>query len=292
MLLVLLRAIRPRQWVKNLFVGAPLLFAQRLTDLPSAARAAAAVAIFCLITSAVYLWNDLIDVEKDRAHPKKRARPIASGELPIGTAKVFAGLFALLGLALGLLLDWRYAAAAGSYLLLNIAYSLVLKRIAYVDVLVIALGFLLRVESGALAIHVHASRWLLLCTALLACFFGFGKRAHEIAVAGEQGKKQRDVLSSYHPTLLNVALWGTGIATVGAYAGYTLSVHTREFFHTTWMVCTVPSIAVGVGRYLMLVAGPVKSESPTEEMLRDPLLLANFAVWVVAVVAIIYHAHA
>jgi decaprenyl-phosphate phosphoribosyltransferase len=290
MLRPLVRAVRPRQWVKNLFVGAPLLFGQRLTDGPTALRAAAAVAIFCVVSSAVYLWNDLIDVEKDRAHPRKRERPIASGALPIEVARGCAGALAALGLALGFTLEWRYACAVAGYLGLNIAYTLWLKRIAFVDVLVIAAGFLLRVLSGALAIHVHASRWLLLCTALLACFLGFGKRAHELNTSGGRGAEQRSVLSSYHPSLLQVALYLSGLTTIVAYTGYTMAEHTRAFFHTDRMVWTVPAIAVGVGRYLMLVSSRPKAESPTEEMLRDPLFLANLVVWVAAVVAIIYHA--
>ncbi|MSP59126.1 MAG: decaprenyl-phosphate phosphoribosyltransferase [Myxococcales bacterium] len=291
MLLALLQAVRPRQWVKNLFVGAPVLFAKALTDGRAATRAAAAVAIFCLIASAVYLWNDLVDVEKDRAHPRKKNRPIASGALSMDAAKGFAAAFATVGLALGFALDWRFAAVCALYLAQSFAYSLVLKRIPYVDVMVIASGFLLRVYAGALAVGVHASPWLLLCTGLLACFLGFGKRAHELSTAGARGVEQRAVLTAYHPTLLRIALYATGAATTLAYLAYTLDEHTRTFFHTTRMVWTVPAIAIGVTRYLMLVAGRPKAESPTEEMLRDPLFLANLAVWVAAVLAIIYLAH-
>ncbi len=286
----LVRAMRPRQWVKNLFVGAPLLFGKVLKDPSLALRAAAAIAIFCLVSSAVYLWNDLIDLEKDRAHPRKRLRPIASGALPRKTAKAAGAGLAVGGLALALLLDWRYAVVVAAYLAQNLAYSLVLKRLAYVDVLVIASGFLLRVVAGALAIDVHASRWLLLCTALLACFLGFGKRAHELATSGARGAEQRAVLSSYHPSLLRALLYGNGLATVIAYTGYTLAEHTREFFHTTNMVYTVPFVLVGVTRYLSLVGSRPKAESPTEEMLRDPLFLVNLVVAVGAWVAIIYRA--
>ena len=137
--------------MKNLFVAAPLVFAKSLLDGDLALRAAAAVGIFCVISSAVYLWNDIVDVDKDRAHPTKRKRPIASGALPMGAARAAAGSFAGLGLALAFALSQGYAAAAGAYLLLNVAYSLVLKRIPYVDVLVISSGFLLRVWSGAMA---------------------------------------------------------------------------------------------------------------------------------------------
>jgi 4-hydroxybenzoate polyprenyltransferase len=291
MILPLLRAMRPRQWVKNLFfVGAPMLFAQKLTDVPTVLRAAAGVGIFCLLSSAVYLWNDLVDIEKDRIHPKKRERPIASGALPIPVARVAAASFAAIGLALGLLLDPWFALCAAIYLAKDVAYSLVLKRIAYVDVLAITAGFILRVLAGALAVRVHPSPWLFLCTALVATYLGFGKRAHELQTSGSRGKEQRSVLSSYSPAVLRVALYLTGAATVAAYLAYTLAEHTRIFFHTERMVWTAPPIALAVGRYLRLVGTKGTAESPTEEMLRDPLFVANLAGWVALVVGIIYYA--
>ena len=288
MLLSLLRATRPRQWVKNLSVAAPLVFAKSLRDQERVMRAAAAVAIFCVISSAVYLWNDVIDVDRDRAHPTKRFRPIAAGELPMATAKVCAGVLAAFGLSLAWLLDPPFAGAAAFYLALNVAYSLSLKHVPYLDVVVIAAGFLLRVSAGALAIDVHASTWLFVCTGLGACFLGFGKRAHELGTAG---KGARQVLAGYHPERLRGALYATGIATVIAYLCYTLAEHTRDYFHTDRMVFTVPLIAVGVGRFLMLATGRERAESPTDEMLRDPIFLATGAVWIGAVVAIIYLAH-
>ena len=286
--LPLLRATRPRQWVKNLSVAAPLVFAKSLRDEERAWRAAAAVAIFCVISSAVYLWNDVVDVEKDRAHPTKRLRPIAAGTLPIQTAQVFAAAFAALGLSLAWLLDHPFAGAAAFYLALNIAYSLSLKHVPYLDVVVIASGFLLRVCAGALAIDVHASNWLLVCTGLGACFLGFGKRTHELSTAGTQARR---VLAGYHPDRLRGALYATGIATVVAYLLYTLAEHTRDYFHTDRMVFTVPLIAVGVVRFLQLSVGRDRPDSPTDEMLKDPLFLANVGAWVIAVVGIIYFAH-
>ncbi|HEX2571157.1 MAG TPA: decaprenyl-phosphate phosphoribosyltransferase [Polyangia bacterium] len=289
--LALLVALRPQQWVKNLFVGAPLLFAKSLFAPGEARRAAAAVGIFCLIASAVYLWNDLVDLEKDRVHPRKRRRPIAAGELPVPMARVLAASLASFGLAFAWVLAGSFALAAGGYLMLNVAYSLRLKRVPYLDVLAIASGFLLRVVAGALAIEVHASPYLLLCTALLACFVGFGKRAHELASAGERGAAQRSVLALYRPGHLRVALYLTGAATVVAYVAYTLSEHTRTFFHTTKMVWTVPAIIFGMGRFLVLVSQRPRAESPTEELLRDPLFMANLGLWVAAVIGIIYFAH-
>jgi len=292
MILALLRAVRPRQWVKNVFVGAPVLFAHKLTDGKAAERAACAVAIFCLLSSAVYLWNDLVDVEKDRAHPKKRARPIASGALPVPVARMAAIGFAMAGLGCAFALDRWFAVAAGGYLVLNVAYSLALKKVAYLDVLVIAAGFLLRVIAGALAVRVVASPWLLVCTGLLASFLGFGKRAHELATSGERGAEQRAALSAYRLSRLRFALWITGISTVAAYFLYTVAEHTRTFFHTERMVWTAPCIAVGITRYLFFVGSRGKTESPTEEMLRDPLFMLNLVVYAALVVGIIYASRA
>jgi hypothetical protein len=159
-----------------------------------------------------------------------------------------------------------------------------------VDVLVIASGFLLRVLSGALAVDVYASPWLFLCTGLLASFLGFGKRAHELQVAGARSGEQRQALSAYNPDLLRWLMYATGAATVGAYLAYTLSEHTREFFHTSRMVWTVPLIAIALARFVLLVGSRPKAESPTEAMLRDPLFMATGVAWGIAVTAIIYTA--
>lgn len=284
MLTALLRAVRPRQWVKNLFVAAPLIFGKALRDEPRLLRAAAATALFCLVSSAVYLWNDLLDVEKDRLHPRKRLRPIAAGTLPIPVARVAAAVLATLGLALGWALDPWFAAAAATYLTLNVAYSLRLKHVPYVDVLIIASGFLLRVMAGGVAIAVYASGWLLLCTGLGACFLGFGKRSHELATAGTGARKSLDGYDAKH---LRIALWGTGLATLVAYLLYTLSAHTRVYFGTHHMVWTVPILALGMGRFVALTGSP-RADSPTDEMLRDPVFLATLVSGAAAVVAIIY----
>jgi 4-hydroxybenzoate polyprenyltransferase len=270
--------------VKNLFVGAPLIFAKSLLDEPRLVRAGMAIAFFCLLSSAVYLWNDLVDVERDRLHPTKRHRPIASGALSARTARVAAALLGGVGVGGSLWLSPATGALAGTYLALNIAYSLKLKHVPYVDVLVIAVGFLLRVLSGATTIAVSPSRWLLACTLLLASYLGFGKRAHEL---GTHGSASRGVLDGYKPAALRAALIATGATTVVAYTLYTLSQHTRAYFGTECMVYTVPCIALGVSRFFQLASHP-RAESPTEEMLRDPLFVANLVAWGLLVVAIIY----
>jgi 4-hydroxybenzoate polyprenyltransferase len=284
----LFEAARPRQWVKNLAVAVPLVFAKRLTEPGNVKRALAATAIFCAVSSAVYLWNDVVDLEKDRAHPVKCKRPIASGRLSVTAAKAAAATLAAGGLALGLLLGWFYAFAAWLYLAQNLAYSHYLKRVVYVDVLSIASGFLLRVIAGALAIGVETSPYLLVCTGLVACYFGFGKRAHELAAAGEDAGATRAVLRSYRMSALRVALWVTGGASLIAYVLYTRAPHTLEFFGTTRMVWTAPCAAYGLLRFYALVTREGVDDSPTDMMLKDAPFVLNFLLWAAAVTLIIY----
>lgn len=284
----LVKAARPHQWVKNLFVAAPLVFAQLMYDPQALVRTCLAVLCFCLLSSAVYLLNDVVDVEKDRAHPLKRFRPVASGALPLGTAKLAAAVCAVGSLAAGLWLNWQFAAVGAGYLLLNLAYSFGLKRVPFVDVGCIALGFLLRVLGGAFAIPVPPSGWLLACTLLLAALLGFGKRAHELRVAGERGGIQRDVLEAYHPKVLKSLLIILAGLTVITYAAYTQSPHALTYFGTRSLVITVPFAAFGIYRFLRIAGGKVDAESPTESMLKDRLFLLNLILYAGTIVFVIY----
>ena len=231
----------------------------------------------------------MVDVEKDRAHPLKRFRPIASGRLPLGTAKTAAAVAALGSLAAGAWLNLLFAAVGAGYLLLNLAYSFGLKRIAFVDVGCIALGFLLRVLGGAFAIPVPPSGWLLACTLLLAALLGFGKRAHELRVAGERGGVQRDVLEAYHPQVLRSLLIILAGLTVLTYAAYTQSPHALAYFGTRSLVATVPFVAFGVYRFLRITGGKADAESPTESMLKDKLFLLNLVLYAGTIVFVIYY---
>ena len=289
MLLPLVKAARPHQWVKNLFVAAPLVFARRMYEPESLVRTLVAFACFCLLSSAVYLLNDVVDVEKDRAHPVKRFRPVASGAISVLAARIAAGTAALGSLAVGLFLDPAFAAVGASYLLLNVAYSFALKRVAFVDVGCIALGFLLRVLGGAFAIPVPPSGWLLICTVLLAALLGFGKRAHELRVAGERGGVQRDVLEAYHPRVLKALLYLLAGLTVLTYAAYTQSPHALEFFGTRSLILTLPFVAYGIYRFLRITALQGDAESPTDAMLRDRTFLLNLFLYGIAIVLIIYY---
>jgi 4-hydroxybenzoate polyprenyltransferase len=285
-----LAALRPHQWIKNLFVGAPLLFAKRLLDPVSLGRAALAVAVFCALSGAVYLINDIADVERDRAHPKKRHRAIASGALPIRTARLGAVALAAVALLVAFLTHVGFGLVAAGYFTLNLFYSFGLKKLAYVDAAVIASGFLLRVYGGSLAIDVPVSVWLIACTFSLALFLALGKRRHELASAADAGtaKKQRSALAAYKESHLGVAMWLVGAATAVAYTLYTLAPMTQRHFGTRWLVATVPLIVFGIYRFTWLVGQHARSESPTEEMLRDIPFVVNIVLWVMVIVGLIY----
>lgn len=287
MLFALIKTLRPQQWVKNLFVAAPLFFSLRLFDTASLLRSAAAVALFCLISGCVYVLNDIVDVEQDRRHPQKRHRPIPSGKLSISVARTFLVLAVPGCIAAAFVLAPMYAAVLSTYFVLNIAYSFKLKNISYLDVLSIATFFILRVLAGAFAIGVEASPWLLGCTFLLATFLGFGKRAHELAGSTE-AEQQRSVLAHYRLPTLRVILYLLAGLVVVVYALYTRSEHTVALFGTDMLIWTVPFPVIGILRFSHLAVTRHDAESPTEEMLRDPLFVANFVLYVIATFAILY----
>lgn len=283
----LIKTMRPHQWVKNLFVLAPLIFAKELFDLPMVLRVAVGFVAFSLLASAVYVINDLADVELDRAHPIKKNRPIASGRVSERAAKLCAFVLVVVALASAIVLQWEFAAAGVAYLVLNVAYTSWLKRVAYIDVLCIALGFELRVLAGAFAAKVAPSVYLLVVTFLLATFLGFGKRMHELRM-GDDAHKQRGVLKAYGERPLTVLLWVMGLASIATYVVYTLDPSTYAMFGTRYLVVTSIFTALGVLRFLHLVMRRPHAESPTEEMLKDKAFIANLVLWVVSVVVVIY----
>jgi decaprenyl-phosphate phosphoribosyltransferase len=282
-----IQTLRPQQWVKNAFVLAPIVFAKHLTHPSIIKRGLGAFGIFCLLAGAVYTMNDIVDVEADRAHPRKRHRPIAAGHVPIRVAKVLAVTLVVVSLVASIPGGPWFTAIVVAYFVQNVAYSFRLKHIAYLDVSCIAAGFVLRVLAGGFAINTMPSWYMVGCTALLALFLGFGKRRHELATAAN-AKKQRAALSNYSPRALNVALAVTGMATVALYLAYTLDTHTREFFKNDYLWLTVVHPLFGIVRFLQLVAGRPRSESPTQEMLRDTPFVVNLILWVTEVIVILY----
>jgi len=285
----ILRTMRPHQWVKNVFVLAPVVFAKELFDYELLLHAGGAFVVFCLLAGAVYTVNDIVDAPADRIHPVKRHRPIASGVVPIGTAKVLAVTLLVLGMAGALYGPPLFALVAFLYFVQNLAYSFKLKAIAYADVVFIAIGFVLRVIAGGLATRIQVSGYLLACTALLALFLGFGKRSHELAgLSLASTKRQRASLEAYTPEALGRALWITGSASIATYIAYTIDPATRQMFHSDWLWLTAPNPVFGVLRFVYLVRSRPKAESPTQEMLRDAPFMINLFIWVAIVVAIVY----
>jgi 4-hydroxybenzoate polyprenyltransferase len=286
----LVRTIRPRQWVKNVFVGAPLVFSRELSSLPAVGRAALAVLAFCALSGAVYAFNDVIDVEADRLHPTKSRRPIAAGHLSERGAVIWSIVLALGALAGAFALRWQFAAFAAAYLVQNLAYSLWLKKVAFVDVTLIATGFLLRVLAGAAAIDVPASRWLLLCTALLALFLGLGKRGHELvwATRSAAATTTRAALAGYRIEVVRVAMIVLAVVTCAAFIAYTLWPHTIEFFGTDRLVLVAPFVVLGVVRFLMIALWSTSADSPTDAMLGDRWFLAILAGATITTLVVIY----
>lgn len=279
MLLPLLKSLRPHQWIKNAFVLAPLVFGHKLTDPDLLARGIGAALIFSLLSGSVYLLNDLADIDKDRAHPLKRHRPIPSGDLPVPVARLASRLIAFAALTAAAALDLRFGLVAALYWLLNVAYSRGLKHTAFIDVGIIALGFLFRILAGGFAIDVPVSVWLAGCTFLLALYLGLGKRLHELITAGEEGAKQRDSLKRYSEAGTKRVMAIVALSTVAAYAGYCFSPATAEMFKTGLLPCTIPSCIIGVARFYELATREDRLASPTEQIIRDLPFVANFALW-------------
>ncbi len=280
------RSVRPHQWVKNLFVLAPVVFAKHLTHPSVIISAIGAFGVFCLLAGAIYTLNDLLDVEADRVHPVKRHRPIASGAVPEPLAKVLIAVLLAVAFGGALLGPRMFLVVALAYFVLNTAYSLKLKKFAYIDVGCIASGFVFRVLAGGFGTRTEVSFYMIACTAFLALFLGFGKRRHELS--GAQAVKQRAALAAYTPRALFWALAITGVASVAAYLAYTLDPNTRKLFRSEWLWVTAVHPLFGVLRFLHIVESRPNAESPTQEMLRDTPFVLNVVVWIVEVIMIIY----
>jgi 4-hydroxybenzoate polyprenyltransferase len=287
MLRPLVRSLRPTQWTKNLFVLPPLVFAEAATSAPLVGRAAATFALFCGLSSAVYLLNDLHDRERDRLHPIKRHRPLAAGTLSPGVA-----LATLLLLGLGSLLA---AGALGPsvltiamvYVAINALYSWRLKRVVIIDVMVLASGYVLRLMAGAEATAIAVSHWLLLCTIFLALFLAFSKRRHELVLLREAAAHQREVLDRYSLAFLDQMINVVTASTLMGYALYASAEQTQERFGDSFLL-TVPFALYGIFRYLYLTYQLQDERNPTETMLRDVPFLINIVLWGAAVSWIVY----
>jgi 4-hydroxybenzoate polyprenyltransferase len=284
----LLLSLRPAQWTKNLFVFGALVFAQKLGDPGAVTRAVLAFIIFCGLSGAVYLVNDVFDRQQDQRHPLKKVRPIASGALSPGVALTAAAALSGVALVAAYSLGVPFFATSVAYLLLLGAYSAFLKHIVILDVLTIAAGFTLRAVAGGAAISVPVSHWLLVCTTLLALFLALSKRRHELVLLADQATDHRPILEAYSPYLLDQMISVVTASTLIAYAFYTISPETTQKFDTTLLSLTIPFPLYGIFRYLYLVHRKDLGGSPAELLVNDRPLLVCVALWAVAVVLIIY----
>lgn len=280
--------MRPRQWVKNLFVLAPLLFGRRLTDPDAVLDGLMATAAFCLLAGALYIVNDLLDAPRDRLHPDKRLRPIPAGILPPRTALAGSAIAILLASLISLRLGAGFMLVAGAYAGLTLLYSTILKTVVIVDVMTIAAGFVVRVVGGAVAVRVEASHWLLICTFVLALFLGFAKRRQELVQASGVAVGQRQVLGEYSVEVLeqvNLVLMGTAVV---CYMLYAIAPETVARFGTDKLLYGTVFVFYGLMRYLLLVGRPGAQENPGDVLFKDRPLVAAVVGWALYNTAVIY----
>ena len=284
----LLISMRPNQWTKNLIVFAGLLFAMKLFEPAAVVTATEGFVIFCALSGVVYLLNDVMDRESDRRHPTKSLRPIAAGDLPVSIAITAAGLIGAVSLGTAFALGWRFGAVATAYVALQALYSGPLKHVVIIDVLTIAIGFVLRAVAGAVVINVVISHWLFVCTILLALFIALAKRRHELVLLADGATSHRPILGEYSAYLLDQMIAVVTASTLIAYIFYTISPETEQKFGTSWLGLTIPFPIYGIFRYLYLVHQREGGGSPTDLLLDDRPLLACVILWAIAVVLIVY----
>jgi 4-hydroxybenzoate polyprenyltransferase len=287
LVLALLDSLRPRQWVKNLFVFAGVIFSQQLLT-PRIWPALAAFAIFCGLSGAIYLFNDVADRDKDRLHESKRLRPVASGALPLGAAVGFGVLLLAGCLAAAFRLSPSFGLVALAYGALLTAYSVWLKHVVILDVLTVAAGFVLRAVAGAVAVDVEISGWLLICTILIALFLALGKRRHEYRSLTGDAAAHRPILAEYSEGFLDQMISVVTASTVITYALYTMSPETVAKFHTRLLPLTLPFVLYGIFRYLYLLYRRDLGGNPSDLLVTDRGLLLDALLWMLVTLAIIY----
>jgi len=284
----IIQAMRPHQWTKNFFIYAALIFSQNFFNFPLLLKSTVAFSAFCLISSALYIFNDLKDLEEDKRHPLKSKRPLAAGKIKKSTAILSIIVLSLLGFSSAFTLNTSYFVIILVYFSIQMAYSMKLKHIVILDVFVVALGFLIRVVAGGLAIEVFLSSWLLICTMLLALFLALSKRRHELVLLEDEASEHRPILEEYSPYLLDQMIAVVTASTVIAYCLYTISEETVTKFGTTNLIFTVPFVLYGVFRYLYLIHQKSEGGSPEGLIIKDKPLLIDIFLWIATAVIILY----
>lgn len=280
--------LRIRQWNKNLFVCAPLIFSGGLFKHAAFMQVFFGFLLFSIASSSIYIFNDIQDIECDRRHPLKKYRPLPTGEVAPRTAIIISGFLCLLSLTVSFFADSRFCSIVMIYLIINVLYSLFFKRVVIIDVMVIAAGFVLRVLAGAAIAHVTPSDWLIACTTLLALLLGFGKRRSEYALYPETGNRHRRVLKHYRPLLLDTLISAVTAATVISYVLYTFSDETVRHVGTSNLVWTVPLVLYGIYRYIHLVYREQGGGDPAEMVVKDKPLFLSIVLWGASCISLIY----
>lgn len=284
----IVKLLRPSQWLKNLILFAALIFAGELTDVTKSLNAVLAFIAFCLLSSGMYAFNDLIDREKDKQHPIKRNRPIASGVIPPSTAVFIFSALAIGGLAIAFSISLNLLWWALVFILFNLLYSIWLKNMVILDVMAIAVSFVIRAYSGAIAVNVPASKWLLINTLLLALFLGFGKRRHELLLLEENASSHRKILDKYSPYLLDQLIGVVTASVVVMYMLYTFSTEVMVKLNTHSLFLTIPFVVYGIFRYLYLIHKEEKGGSPTSVLISDLPILITVILWILTVILVLY----
>ena len=287
-LVELLKSIRPQQWLKNLFIFAPLIFSENIFNRSMFLQSLLAFAVFCLLSGALYILNDLKDIEEDRLHPIKSKRPLAAGELKKRQAIAAFVILSFISLLFASLVNEEFLWVCLVYYFLQIAYSFALKHVVILDVFIVASGFFLRVIAGAVAIQVQISPWLLICTTLLALFLALSKRRHEILLLDKEAINHRPILKEYSPYLLDQMISVVTASTVIAYCLYTISGETIEKFGTNKLILTIPFVLYGIFRYLYLIHQKAEGGTPETLILKDRPLLFDIFLWIISAALIIY----
>jgi 4-hydroxybenzoate polyprenyltransferase len=284
----LVETLRPQQWVKNGFIFAALIFSQSLTRWDRCRHVLLAALVFCLVSSATYVLNDILDASEDRHHPTKKFRPIAAGRINPVTAAIAGVILGVAGLTEAWRLDGSFFLVVVAYLAMNVLYSTILKKVFLLDVFIVAAGFLFRVIAGGLVIHVAISPWLIVCTTLLALFIALSKRRHELVLLGRRASDHRAILAEYSPYFLDQLISIVTASTVVTYALYTLSPDVQNKFPGKRLEMTIPFVLFGIFRYLHLIHHREQGGNPTRSLFTDPVLLSVVLLWAAAVVLIIY----
>ena len=287
-ILEVVKSLRIQQWIKNLFVFAPLIFSQNVFNIPLLIKTFLAFVLFCILSGAAYILNDIQDLEEDKLHPVKSKRPLASGRLKKNHALFACILLVLLGLVGAYFLNVYFFVVVLVYVILQIAYSNWLKHIVIIDVFLIAAGYFLRVIAGGLAIEVQISPWLFICTILIALFLALSKRRHELVLLDKSAEIHRPILKEYTPHLLDQMIAVVTASTVISYCLYTVSSETVAKFGTKNLLFTVPFVLYGIFRYLYLVHQKDEGGSPEALIIKDKPLLVDLFLWIATAMLILY----